>query len=91
MRLLLPEWYTGNVPWLFACRAAHSFSLALLVIVVPLYVSTAGYSTLWVGYLLSIVLASSTGITILVGVFSDRYGRKSLSMIIAGLAVGNNS
>jgi MFS family permease len=58
----------------------------LLVIVVPLYVAAAGYSTPQVGYLLSVALAGSTGMTILVGVFSDRYGRKSLLMIMAGLA-----
>jgi MFS family permease len=86
MRLHQPAWYTGNVPWLFATRAARSFSQALLVIVVPLYVAAAGYSTPQVGYLLSVALAGSTGMTILVGVFSDRYGRKSLLMIMAGLA-----
>jgi MFS family permease len=82
----LPAWYTGNVPWLFATRAARSFSLALLVICVPLYVAAAGYSTLQVGYLLSITLAGSTVMTLMVGVLSDRYGRKSLIMIIAGFA-----
>jgi MFS family permease len=86
MHINRPEWYTGNVPWLFATRAARSFSQALLVIVVPLYVSAASYSTLQVGYLLSIALAGSTGMTILVGIFSDRYGRKPLLMTIAGLA-----
>jgi MFS family permease len=82
----LPSWYTGNVPWLFATRAARSFSLALLVICVPLYVAAAGYSTLQVGYLLSIALAGSTAMTLMVGVLSDRYGRRSLIMVIAGLA-----
>jgi MFS family permease len=82
----LPAWYTGNVPWLFATRAARSFSLALLVICVPLYVAAAGYSTLQVGYLLSITLAGSTVMTLMVGVLSDRYGRRSLIMIIAGFA-----
>ena len=86
MPIHLPEWYTGNVTWLFATRAARSFSQTLLVIVVPLYVAAAGYSTSQVGYLLSIALAGSTGMTILIGVTSDRYGRKPLLMIIAGLA-----
>ncbi len=86
MHIHRPEWFTGNVPWLFATRAARSFSQASLVIVVPLYISAAGYSALQVGYLLSIALAGSTGMTILVGIFSDRYGRKPLLMTIAGLA-----
>jgi MFS family permease len=86
MHIHRPEWYTGNVPWLFATRAARSFSQALLVIVVPLYIAAAGYSTLQVGYLLSIALAGSTGMTILVGFLSDRYGRKRMLITIAGLA-----
>ena len=86
MHIHRPEWYTGNVPWLFATRAIRSFSQAMLVIVVPLYASAAGYSTLQIGYLLSIALAGSTGMTILVGIFSDRYGRKTLLIIIASLA-----
>lgn len=81
-----PAWYAGNVPWLLAGRAARSFSQALLVIVVPLYVAAAGYSTLKVGYLLSIAFAGSTAMTLLVGVFSDRYGRKPLLLAIAASA-----
>ena len=46
MPICRPAWYIGNVPWLFATRAARSFSQALLVIVVPLYVSAAGYISL---------------------------------------------
>jgi MFS family permease len=78
----LPSWYSGNVPWLFATRAARSFSQALLVIIVPLYVSAAGYSTLQAGYLLTLAMAGSTVMTLLVGIQSDRYGRKPLLIAI---------
>ncbi len=89
MSIRLPAWYKGNVPWLLAARAVRSFLQAMLVIVVPLYVSAADYSTLQVGYLLSIALAGSTGLTVIVGIFSDRYGRRLMMMVIAGLtAVG---
>ncbi len=90
MRGYRPEWYMGNIPWLFAARATRSFSQALLVIVVPLYVAAIGYSTLQVGYLLSIALAGSTGITIFVGFFADRYGRTPTMMAIGSLgAIGS--
>jgi MFS family permease len=85
-----PDWYAGNVPWLFATKAVRSLSQASLVISVPLYVAAAGYSTPQAGYLLSIALAGCIGMTILVGFISDRYGRKSMLMAIAGLA-GNSS
>ena len=87
MRLRRPVWYTDNIPWLLAGRAARSFSQAVLVIAVPFYVSVAGYSTVRVGYLLSLALLGSTLITLFVGIFSDRYGRKPLLMAIAVLAI----
>lgn len=91
MRLSRPAWYTGNIPWLLAGRAARSFSQAVLVIAVPLYVSAAGYSTPQVGYLLSIALLGSTAMTLVVGIFSDRYGRKPLLMAMAVLATVGTS
>ena len=66
MHVRRPEWYAGNLPWIFAARAACSFSQTLLVIVVTLYVAAANYSTLQVGYQPSFALAGSTGMTILV-------------------------
>ncbi len=86
MTIRRPSWFGNNVPWLFASRIFRSFSQAILVVIVPLYVSDAGYSTLQVGYLLSIAMAGSTGMTLLVGVFSDRYGRKLILMIISIVA-----
>jgi MFS family permease len=85
-----PAWFVDNVPWLFAARIVRSFSQAMLVVVVPLFVSAAGYSTLQVGYLLSFAMAGSTGMTLLVGVFSDRFGRKLiLSLIALTAAIGS--
>ncbi len=91
MSLRRPDWYKGNIPWLLAGRAARSFSQAVLVIAVPLYVSAAGYSTVRVGYLLSLALLGSTLLTLLVGIFSDRYGRKPMLMAIAVLAMAGTS
>jgi MFS family permease len=81
-----PAWYQGNVPWLFASRAARSFSQALLVVSIPLYVSAAGYSTLQVGYLLSLATVGSVIMTVAVGLLSDRYGRKPMLAGIAAVA-----
>ncbi len=91
MSLKRPDWYKGNIPWLLAGRAARSFSQAVLVIAVPLYVSAAGYSTVRVGYLLSLALLGSTLITLLVGIISDRYGRKPMLMAIAVLGIAGTS
>lgn len=64
----------------------RSFSQALLVVVVPLYVAAAGYSVLQVGYLLSVAMAGSIAMVLLVGVLSDRFGRKPILIAIASLA-----
>jgi len=81
------SWFSGNIPWLFAGRAVRSFSQALLVVAVPLYVAAAGYPTLRVGYLLSVAMVGSTAMTLLVGILSDRFGRKLVLMAVA--AVGS--
>jgi MFS family permease len=86
MHIQRPSWYYGNIPWLFATRAVRSFSQAMLVVVVPLYVAAAGYSILQVGYLLSIAMVGSTAMTLLVGILSDRFGRKIVLIAIAALA-----
>lgn len=89
MYIRRPSWYAGNIPWLFATRVMRSFSQANLVVIVPLYVAAAGYSPLQVGFLLTIAMAGSTGMTLMVGVLSDRFGRKPVLMAIAGLgAIG---
>lgn len=89
MRVRRPSWYAGNIPWLFATRAMRSFSQANLVVVVPLYVAAAGYSTIQVGLLLSIAMIGSTGMTLMVGVLSDRIGRKPVLIAIAAMgAIG---
>lgn len=85
MHIQRPSWYAGNIPWLFGARIARSFSQALLVVAVPLYAAAAGYSTLEIGLLLSIAMAGSTGMTLLVGVLSDRFGRKLILIIIGVL------
>lgn len=83
MHIRRPSWYEGNIPWLLAARATRSFSQSLLVVVVPLYVAAAHYSALQVGYLLSIAMIGSTGMTLLVGVLSDRFGRKLILIVVA--------
>ncbi len=86
MHLRRPAWFRGNIPWLLAVRGVRSFSQAMLVVAAPLYIAAAGYSTVQVGLLLSFALAGSTAMTLLVGISSDRYGRKPLLIIIAALA-----
>jgi len=81
-----PEWYQGNIPWLLVTRGARSLSQAILVIIVPLYASAAGYSAAQIGLLLTIAMAGSVVMTIGVGFLSDFIGRKLLLLAISALA-----
>lgn len=75
--------------WLLAGRAVRSLSQAFLVIVLPLYVAAAGYSTKELGALLSIASVGSIGTVAAVGFLSDRFGRRAVMIGLAALsAVG---
>jgi MFS family permease len=87
--LRLPAWCRGNITWLLAGRAVRSFTQAALAVAVPLYVAAAGFSTLQVGYLLSIGSLGSIAMVLTIGFVADRYGRRPLLLWIAVLsAVG---
>ena len=86
-RLRLPAWCFGDVGWLFAGRAIRSFSQAFLVVVVPLYIAAAGYSTMRVGYMLSVAAAGSAAFVLLIGIYADRYGRRRIMLGLAVLSI----
>jgi len=83
----LPAWCFGDMGWLFAGRAIRSFSQAFFVVVVPLYIAAAGYSTLRVGALLSVAAAGSAAFVVLIGINADRYGRRRIMLGLAALSV----
>lgn len=79
----LPRWLNRNLIFLFAGRALRSASQAYLVIVVPLYLVALGYDAVALGLLFAVAAVSSAVLSALTGFLSDRFGRKTLLILLA--------
>jgi MFS family permease len=80
---LRPLWLNRNLAYLFAGRALRSVSQAYLVIIVPLYLAALGYKPVQLGMMFAVVAAASAIMAALTGILSDRWGRKTLLILIS--------
>lgn len=78
-----PRWLNRNLICLFAGRGLRSASQAYLVIVVPLYLATLGYDAMHIGVMFAIVAMASAVMAALTGIMSDRFGRKTMLIVIS--------
>ncbi len=79
-----PEWLTRDIGLLLSGRALRSLSLGYLTVLVPVYLSRAGYTATRVGVVFTAGAVGSIVLTACVGVLADRIGRKPL-LIALGL------
>jgi MFS family permease len=87
--LLGIRWLNRDLGWLFVLRILRSIPQGYLGIILPLYLALLGYSAVALGTLLAFSAIAAALISMLTGVFSDRFGRKTLIAIISLLfAVG---
>jgi MFS family permease len=87
--LLGIRWFNRDLGWLFVLRILRSIPQGYLGIVLPLYLALLGYSAVALGTLLAFSALAAALISMLTGVLSDRFGRKTLIAIISLLfAVG---
>jgi MFS family permease len=78
-----PRWLNDNLVCLFAGRGLRSASQAYLVIVVPLYLAALGYDATYIGLMFAIVAMASAVMAALTGILSDRFGRKTMLIVIS--------
>lgn len=87
--LLGIRWFNRDLGWLFVLRILRSIPQGYLGIILPLYLALLGYSAVALGTLLAFSALAAALISMLTGVLSDRFGRKTLIAIISLLfAVG---
>lgn len=80
---LRPHWLNRNLACLFAGRALRSASQAYLVIIVPLYLAALGYNAEHLGAMFAVVGGASALLSALTGFLSDRFGRKTLVILLS--------
>lgn len=85
----VPAWLrdSPNLRWLFAARILRSIAQGFLTVVIPLYIASLGLSTLAFGSILSIAALGSAAVSLGIGLFGDRYGRRPVALIITVMSV----
>jgi MFS family permease len=73
---------------LLVVRVLRSASQGFLAIILPLYIAMLGYDAAHLGILFTVASIASIVLTALVGVLSDRFGRKTFLMLISLVTVG---
>jgi MFS family permease len=76
---------------LMASRGVRAFAFSYLTIIFAIYLNQLGFSTVTVGLVLSTASASAAVMTALWGYLSDRYGRKTILMLLAALTIVSNT
>jgi MFS family permease len=77
------SWLNRDLMWLFVLRALRSISQGYLGIILPLYLVALGYGAEALGILLAVSAIAAAGISTVVGVLADRFGRKPLLVVIS--------
>jgi MFS family permease len=83
---LLPAWMTRDVRLLIAARVSMSAGRALAGVTVPIYLARIGFSALQLGSLFVVVALTTALLTAIIGVLSDRVGRKLFLIAVPMLA-----
>jgi len=76
-----------NVFLLFIARSIRLFAYGALSVVLALYLHEAGLSSADIGLLFTLTLAGDAGITLWITTTADRFGRKRMLLLGAGLMV----
>jgi len=76
-----------NVILLFTARSIRLFAYGALSVVLALYLHEAGLSSANIGLLFTFTLAGDAGITLWITTTADRFGRKKMLLLGAGLMV----
>jgi MFS family permease len=82
----MPSWLGRDLRLLFAGRAMRSVSQSYLAVIVPIYLSHLGYGPVRIGIFFTVGAVGSMALTAAVGVLADRFGRKTLLVILGVLA-----
>ena len=87
-----PVWWTRNFGIVFAARASMSVGRALAGVAAPIYLALEGFSAFELSLYVLVVAAASAVLSTIIGLSSDRLGRRpylvSVPFLTAGAAAG---
>ena len=76
---------------LMVSRGIRAFAFSYLNVVFAIYLDRLGYSTVTVGVIFSVAYISSALLTAVWGYLSDRFGRRTILMVLALLTIVSNA
>ncbi len=79
---MIPEWMNRNMAVVMAARGSISVARALAGVVVPIYLAMQGFSAFKLGILFLAVALTSAVLSSLIGLLSDRIGRKPFLIVL---------
>lgn len=74
-----PDWINRDIGFLLVARSSMSAVRALASIIVPIYLALLGFNALLLGILFTATALVSAALSSLIGLLSDRFGRKLFS------------
>lgn len=77
----LPSWFTSDLRWITASRAARSLSQGYLVVILPLYLLQIGFNGVSLGELFTAGAFISAILTVSVSLLADQIGRKPFLIV----------
>jgi MFS family permease len=79
---IFPEWMDRNMAIVMAARGSISVARALAGVVVPIYLAIQGFSAFKLGILFLAVALTSAVLSSLIGLLSDRIGRRPFLIVL---------
>lgn len=77
-----PAWISRDIGFLLVARGSMSAVRALASIIVPIYLALLGFNALLLGVLFTATALVSAAMSSLIGLLSDRFGRKLFIILI---------
>ncbi len=87
-RIRGPQWLDRDLTLLFSGRGLRSLAQGYLAIIVPLYLAKLGFNAIQLGILFTAAAITSALLAAAVGFLSDRFGRKTLLVLISLMMAG---
>lgn len=81
-RQVKPDWMSRDVMLLISARTSMSIGRSLAGVTVPIYLASIGFTGARLGLLFAITSLASGTIAALVGLLSDRFGRKPFVVLV---------
>lgn len=78
---------SGMLARIFAAKASRVFASGLLSVMTPIYLALLGYSSVYIGVFVLVIVTSSVFSNIVLSRYESRFGRRSFILLFSGLMV----